>query len=153
MVRAALALAVWTPMAWACACSGCRHGGGPPDPSPPTSAATADPPAAETVVRVEDDGKTFDVAVGASLTFRLANHGGTGYAWVPATVDGGEGSVLSRVGETTSEASSDVPGASKLDVLRFVARRAGTATVEMDLVRPWEHQPPVKTLRVTVIAR
>jgi predicted secreted protein len=132
---------------------GCRHGGAPPSPSAATSAAPSAAAPAERVLGTEDDGKTLELAQGDTLTVRLAGHAGTGFAWVLAAVDGGDGGVLSQVGERTSELASDTPGAPKLDVYRFVARSAGTRTVEMDLRRPWGDQPAVKTWRVTVNVR
>jgi predicted secreted protein len=130
--------------------SGCHHDSALPAPSGSTS-ATPGIDAGETVVLgTADDGKTFDLPVGGSLTLRLAGHAGTGYAWVPVAQEAGDGGVLSPTGERTSEVSSDTPGAPKVDVYRLSASRAGTATVEMALRRPWGNEPPVKTWRVTV---
>jgi predicted secreted protein len=146
---------------------GCHHESAPPNPSGSTTptlsgsttptaeidAAVTVPDAAdagETVVSVEDDGKTFDLPPGGTLTFRLASHSGTGFVWKPAPLDGG---VLAGVGERTTEVSSAVPGAPKMDIYRFVARSAGTTVIEMSYQRPWGHQPPVKTVRVTVTVR
>ena len=153
MVRAALAMVALPLLAGACACGTCHRGGAPPSPSAASSATTPAVATGETVVDAEDQGRTFDLAPGATLVFRLASHAGTGYAWVPAAVDGGDGGVLSPLGDRASEPSSDTPGGPKLDVYRYVARHSGTVTVEMDLVRPWEHGPPAKTLRVTVTVR
>ncbi|HEY8039683.1 MAG TPA: protease inhibitor I42 family protein [Polyangiaceae bacterium] len=101
----------------------------------------------ETVVHVEDDGKTVDLAAGATLTVKLASHSGTGYAWMPAKVDA---AVLSQVGDRTSEISSSTPGAPKLDVYHFTAVKAGTTTLQMDLKRPFGNAPPGKTIKITV---
>jgi predicted secreted protein len=147
MHRGRATLATPAVAALALAWAACRHDSAPPRPSgSPDPTALADS-GGDTEVRVEDDGKTFDLAPGGTLTFRLASHSGTGFVWTPAAEDGG---VLSQVGERASEASSDVPGAPKTDVYRFVARSAGTATIEMDYQRPWGNQPPVKTVHVTV---
>jgi predicted secreted protein len=135
--------------------AGCRHDRVPPNPAgAPDTTAQADASetaeaadAGETVVRAEDDGRTFDLPAGGILTFRLASHSGTGFVWKPAPLDGG---ALSQVGERTTEVSSVLPGAPKVDVYRFVARSAGTLGIEMDYQRPWGNQPPVKTVRVTV---
>ena len=138
--------------------AGCRHDRVPPNPSgAPDTTAQADASetldaadAGETVVRAEDDGRTFDLPPGGILTFRLPSHSGTGFVWRPAALDGG---VLSQVGERSTEVSSGVPGAPKTDVTRFVARSTGTVGIEMDYQRPWGNQPPVKTVRVTVHVR
>ena len=145
----------------ACACgclvtsAGCHGDGVATNPSGATGAAGTTPSAtspetADVVVHADDDGKTLDVPLGGTVTFRLVGHTGTGYVWLPAPMDGG---VLGQVGERTSEVSSDTPGAPKVDIYRFAAQSAGTATVEMDLKRPWGDQPPVRTTRVTVKVR
>lgn len=138
-------------------CPACRHDDPPPSPpavtSTPAASSTAAADAAaagETVVGVDDDGKTFDVARGATIVFKLVAHGGTGFAWVPSPVDGAS---LAQQGERTTELSSDVPGAPRMDVYRFVGQAPGTTTIEMDLRRPWGDAPPVKTVRVTVNVR
>lgn len=168
MLRPAVALAVVS--VTSLACGACHHDEPPPNPSAaatasgPGSTATPLPAPADgqagttgdaaatedVVVRIEDDGKSFDVARGAELTFELARHAGTGFEWSPAPMDGG---VLVQRGERTSRRTSDVPGAEKDDVYRFVAQSAGTVSVEMQLRRPWGDQPPVKTLRVVVHVR
>lgn len=138
--------------------AGCRHDRVPPNPSgAPDTTAQADASetaeaadAGETVVRIEDDGRTFDLAPGGILTFRLPSHAGTGFMWKPAPFDGG---ALTQIGERGSEVSSVVPGAPKTDVYRFVARSPGTVGIEMDYQRPWGNQPPVKTVRITVNVR
>jgi predicted secreted protein len=135
---------------------GCHHDGAPPHPSgPPDTRTPADAPAAAVedadaayaVVHAEDDGRTFDLPPGGALVFRLASRSGTGFVWRPVPLDGG---VLTPVGERTSEVSSEVPGAPRLDVYRFVARSVGTTGIEMDYGRPWGNQAPVRTVRVTV---
>jgi predicted secreted protein len=99
-------------------------------------------------VRVEDDGKTFDVASGATVTFRLASNAGTGYVWMPS---GADPAVLAQVGDRTSEVESGVPGAPKVDVYRFTAQRAGSTPVGMDLQRPWtKSAPPARSIHVIV---
>jgi predicted secreted protein len=127
------------------ACLACHHDDPPAQPPPVTT--SADDAAAETVVRVEDDGKTFEVARGATLVFKLVTHGGTGFAWMPAPLDGG---TLAQQGDRTTELASDVPGSPRTDVYRFVAQTPGTTTIAMELERPWGDAPPAKTLRVTV---
>jgi predicted secreted protein len=99
-------------------------------------------------VRGEDDGKTFDVAAGGTITFKLASQAGTGYVWMPS---GADPTVLAQVGDRTSEVESSTPGAAKVDVYRFVAQHAGSTAVEMDLQRPWtKNAPPAKAIHVLV---
>lgn len=128
------------------ACGGCQRDA---PPATPESGSTA-PSSSDTVVRLEDDGKTIEVAPGSRVVFKLASNSGTGYAWVASPVDP---SVLLPQGSGEVERSSDVPGAAKLDVLRFSAQGPGTIAVQVDLKRPWGDQPAVKTLRITLIVR
>jgi predicted secreted protein len=138
------------------ACNGCHDGNaGPASPASatvlPSAAApgnSATPAAAtETVVHAEDDGKAFDVARGATVTFSLPSNAGTGYIWVPTQVDA---NVLAQQGDRTSDASSDVPGAPKVDVYHFAAANPGTTTVEMSLKRPFGSGAAARTVHVTV---
>jgi predicted secreted protein len=101
----------------------------------------------ETIVRVEDDGKAFDVAQGGAVTFKLARNAGTGFAWALKTVNS---AVLARQGEPTSEGSSETPGAPRFEVLRFAARSPGTTAVEFVLQRAFG-TAPARSMRVTVI--
>jgi predicted secreted protein len=104
--------------------------------------------AADPVVHVEDDGKTYDVAAGGTITFRLASQAGTGYVWMPF---GGDPAVLAQVGDRSSELESSAPGAASIDVYRFVAQHPGSTAVEMDLQRPWtKNAPPAKAIHVLV---
>jgi predicted secreted protein len=141
------------------ACNGCHDGNA--SPASPASAAVAPsaaPPgnsatpvgagaAGETVVHAEDDGKSFDVARGATVTFSLPSNAGTGYIWVPTQVDA---NVLAQQGDRTSDAASDVPGAPKADVYHFAAANPGTTTVEMSLKRPFGSGAAARTVHVTV---
>jgi predicted secreted protein len=137
------------------ACNGCHDGSAPPAsaavaPSASGSGNSATPSGPETVVHVDDDGKSFDVARGTTVTFSLPSNAGTGYVWTPTQVDA---NVLAQQGDRTSETSSDVPGAPKVDVYHFAATSAGTTTVEMSLKRPFGSAPPGRVIHVTVNVR
>lgn len=138
------------------ACNACHDGNTPPAsatsaaavPSGPSPGNSATPTAGtETVVHVEDDGKAFDVARGSIVTFALPSNAGTGYIWTPTQIDA---NVLAQQGDRTSDASSDVPGAPKLDVYHFAAANPGTTTVEMALKRPFGSGAAARTVHVTV---
>jgi predicted secreted protein len=113
-----------------------------------TTAPSDAAPKASTLVHVEDDGKTFDVARGSAITFKLASHGGTGYAWAPSHFDSAS---LAQQGDRTSELSSDAPGAPKADVFQFTAIAPGETTIEMALRRPFGDATPARILRVTLV--
>jgi predicted secreted protein len=106
--------------------------------------------AAETIIHAEDDGKSLDVARGATVTVVLPSNAGTGYVWVPTQVDGG---ILVQQGERTSDLSSDVPGAPKMDVYHFTAENSGSTALEMSLKRPFGTGAPARAIRVTVRVR
>jgi predicted secreted protein len=103
--------------------------------------------AGETTVRVEDDGKTFDVAAGSTLVFKLAGNAGTGFMWRPSGVNA---AVLAQQGSVTHVTAGSTPGAANEDVYRFRAVAPGSSPVEMGYARPWEHGPAGKTIHVTV---
>ncbi len=154
MLRAALALTALSLFA----CNGCNGDGNAPPaatgPIGPAAMPGAVPGAAaavsngETVVHVEDDGKTFDVARGSAVTFKLAANAGTGFQWSPAP--GVDPSILAAQGERGQEISSDAPGAPKLEVFHFLAGAPGTVTVEMDLKRAFGSAPPARVVHVTL---
>jgi hypothetical protein len=115
---------------------------GAADGSPATAQGAADgspATAQETLVHADDDGKTFDVAKGGTLT---------GYRWVPTKIDA---NVLAQQGDRTVEASSSgVPGGPTSEVYHFVAASAGTTVLEMSLKRPFGSGAPARTVHVTI---
>jgi predicted secreted protein len=147
MIRVALALAATTLIA----CNGCNGGGNAPPPAPNGSAVPGPggpgTPGGETVISDQDDGKSFDVQHGTTVTFKLAANAGTGFNWFPAGVDP---NILAQQGDRTNEVPSDTPGAPKTEVYHFLANAPGTAVVEMDLKRPWGNQPPGRVIHVTI---
>lgn len=142
------------------ACNGCHDSAPPANAAVTTTGAatnvSGDPDAAPlaaagtTTIHVEDDGKSFDLARGASVAFSLPSNAGTGYVWVPTKIDAG---ILSQQGDRTSDVSSDVPGAPKVDVYHFVGASPGTSVVEMSLKRPFGSAPPARIIHVTVNVR
>jgi predicted secreted protein len=158
MIRHAVALAALSLLA----CNGCNDGRSPavaPAGTATPTAAASPPPAGsapsagaagDTIVRADDDGKSFDVARGAGVTFRLASNSGTGYLWIPTQVDA---IVLAQQSDRASEAASDMPGGPKADVYRFTAGAAGSTVVEMSLKRPFGSAPPARVIHVTINVR
>jgi predicted secreted protein len=145
MIRHALVLSAMSLFA----CNGCNGDGNTPPATGPgaPSGSAGGPVAGETVVHVEDDGKTFDVGRGSPVTFKLSSNAGTGFQWVPVGIDP---NILAQQGDRGQELSSDTPGAPKLEVYHFLANAPGTAVVEMDLKRPWGNQPPGRVIHVTI---
>jgi predicted secreted protein len=155
MIRPTASLAV-LPLLLLFGGHGCGGGSPPAAQNAAAGAPSAGPArgegaAGDAVVHVEDDGKTFDLAAGATITFKLASQAGTGYVWMPA---GADPMVLAQVGDRASEVESSAPGGSKVDVYRFVAQHAGSTAVEMDLQRPWtKSAPPARAIHVLVNVR
>jgi predicted secreted protein len=114
------------------------------------SAVGAAPGAQETVIHVDDDGKSFDVARGSIVTVSLASNAGTGYRWVPTKVDA---NVLAQQGDRAVESASPnatVPGGPTNEVYRFSAASPGTTSLEMSLKRPFGSGDPGRVVRVTI---
>jgi predicted secreted protein len=140
------------------ACSGCHDGGAPAVSAPETSAPIADAgtPSAvtavdggsDTVIHLEDDGKSFDVARGATVTLSLASNAGTGYAWTPTKIDA---TVLVQQGDrTVVQNAPGVPGGPTSEVFQFVAQVPGTTTLEMSLKRGFGNGQPARVLHLTI---
>ncbi len=139
------------------ACNG-SHDGAPPSNASALASASAGapdapvaPPSATTemTLHAEDDGKSFDVARGGTVTFALPSNAGTGYVWVPTQVDA---TVLTQQGDRTSDVSSDTPGAPKLDVYHFAAASPGSTVVEV-IEAAISSAAPARTIHVTVNVR
>jgi len=103
---------------------------------------------AEAVVLLDDDGKAFDVPVGQVVEFALGgSRSGTGYEWVPKRFDP---RIVAQAGGRSTESEAAFAGAPKVDLYRFIAKTAGTTSVEMGLERPFATAPPVRMLHVTI---
>lgn len=137
------------------ACVAC-HDNGPPANAAATNATASssanpnDADSNEIVVHAEDDGKSFDVARGSTVTFVLPSNAGTGYIWMPTQVDAG---ILVQQGDRATDLSSGAPGAPTNDVYHFSATNPGTTTVEMSLKRPFGNQTAGRVVHVTVHVR
>ena len=125
------------------------------DPSPSASAAAsasaASPSAtSESSATLDDDGKSFTVARGATFAIKLAAQSGTGYTWAVTKVDGAALTPTGRK-EKETEGTPQTPGAPTREVFRFTAAASGTARVDLALRRPWETDTaPARTFHVTV---
>jgi predicted secreted protein len=106
------------------------------------------PAGGETVIRAEDDGKSFDVARGSTVTLSLASNAGTGYRWVPTKIDA---AALAQQGDRTVEQNAPgVPGGPTSEVYHFVAATPGSTALEVSLKRPFGSGEPARVLHVTI---
>ena len=108
---------------------------------------------APVVVDGPSSGGRVTLAPGATLIIHLASNPTTGYRWQPAArTDAG---VLRQVGKTYAPNTSSPGrvGVGGVETWTYQAQAAGSATIRLHYVRPWDTPPsPVNTyvLRVNV---
>ena len=97
------------------------------------------------VVTEQDDGKAVELAVGDVLSVELSAVPGTGFSWVPSM---GTDTLLAQMDPAVNfrpkpqDASDRRVGGAETQVLRFQARKPGTADLVLDYRRPWESSNP-----------
>jgi predicted secreted protein len=103
------------------------------------------------LVTEKDDGKTLMAAAGEALTLRLPCQPGAGYTWVILS----DPKLVEVEGEPKFETDeSRRLGGVTHQVFRLRALAAGTAELELGLVRRWEKErKPKKKFRVTLDIR
>lgn len=96
-----------------------------------------------------DNGRTLSLQSGEGLSVSLKITTGTGYTWRITHLDR---KVLRPDGApTTVHNAHPMPGASALQVFRFMGAGAGTTHLEFEYARPWEKDvAPVRTFRLDV---
>ncbi len=110
--------------------------------------------AAGKTVRVTgaDDRHRITVARGDILVVSLASTPGSGFSWQPAGVDS---KILRPQGDPELiRPARPMPGAPATQVFRFLAAAAGTTSLRLNYVRPWERdKPAARTFRIDLIVR
>jgi inhibitor of cysteine peptidase len=98
------------------------------------------------------DGTTIRVAKGSTLEVALDSNPTTGFDWQLA---GAVPSQVTTVGSTLeATATGDSVGAGGIRVFTYTAATAGTGTLRLEYVRPWEKGvPPAKTFTLTVVVQ
>ena len=89
----------------------------------------------ETVVDVQAVRGPVRLHVGDVLRLEVAEPAATGYRWTAATPEGG---LLDPLESSVAAQAGAPPGAQARRTFRFLARRPGSATVDLLLARPWE---------------
>jgi predicted secreted protein len=116
-------------------------------------AATSSPPGLPTehTVTESDTGKEIRVAPGDIITVRLGSQLGTGYGW---EVTRGPGRRLQQPEKRPKIESNRgaSPGASEIEVFRFVARRPGRVYLELRYLRP-RAKTALKSFHVLVVIK
>ena len=98
-----------------------------------------------------DRGKTIELSPGDTLIISIETNPGTGYSW---RVGKNDGAILKYVEQFIFPPKSTVPGAPALQRIKFRALSAGTDSLELEYVRPWEKGvAPAKTYSVTVAVK
>ncbi len=90
-----------------------------------------------------DNGKTIKTSVGQVVEITLKSNATTGYSW--RVVSGGN-AALSQMGDDNYTApGTPIPGKGGTQTFKYVARKAGSASVKLEYVRPWEADKPAQT--------
>ena len=127
------------------------------------SADQADPPAAITdapetsglepadaaplTLTADDDGLTWAVTVGETITVELAGNPTTGYAWSVASMDG---EAVSLEGEQYAPPAGERRGAGGTYRWTLRAKHAGQTTLHLVYAREWEDAEPTREFTVTL---
>jgi inhibitor of cysteine peptidase len=96
-----------------------------------------------------DNGRTVTLRQGSELTVSLRQNVTTGYSW--RVISAGE-PVIVQVGEPTFVPDSELHGAGGTVTFRFRAAEAGTASLKLAYVRPWEKDAkPAAEFAATIV--
>jgi inhibitor of cysteine peptidase len=98
-----------------------------------------------------DNGKSFTVNVGDTVTIAIPGNPTTGYSWVAALSDK-DTALLEQQGDPTylGDSADNVVGAGGTFTFTFKATAAGRAALKLAYVRPWEPDAPAQTYEVQV---
>lgn len=119
----------------AAACSSDSEGEKAGDGTSTTSSTTSTTGAADDGVVVTASGP-ITLAVGETATIRLEANPTTGYQWEPSAAP--DDAVIRVVSDTYEAADSNVVGSGGTQEVVIEGTGAGTTTLEMRYVRPWE---------------
>jgi predicted secreted protein len=101
---------------------------------------------AEVAITEGHDGGIVPARVGDSITLKLAETPATGFRWELGSV---ESQVLALTRDEFQPASLGIGGGG-LRVFHFIAKKPGTAGLELRLARSWESAPPKSVFRVRI---
>ena len=106
---------------------------------------------AKHIISIEDSGKTLKPAVGDHILFTAEENPSTGYMWSAAY-----GKDVLEESESTHEATQTdpqivgAPGVRKMD---FLVKAAGSTTLELTYVRPFDPDHPATKVAVKIDAK
>jgi predicted secreted protein len=100
------------------------------------------------VLTAADSGRSIDLAIGDDVTVVLDANPTTGYSWRLA--DGLDQAVLVITDQQYTPPAASVPGAGGTDAWTFEAADAGTTTITLEYVRPFEPNNVVRQFTIAV---
>ena len=127
-----------------------------------TPAETAEKPAQEGTAQdasqdnpmeltADQDGKTVAVPMGKQIIVRLAGNPTTGFSWQVGHISG---DAVTAQGDPTYVADAHRPGIVGIGgqfMFKLLAAKAGTSTIKLVYLRPWEKdRPPIRTFTATI---
>jgi inhibitor of cysteine peptidase len=104
-----------------------------------------------TMIGEDADGGSARVGVGQVLEVTLESNPTTGYSWQVAETP--DFLTLEGPAAFISDAGPDVVGAGGSEVFRFTVSGAGTGTLRLEYLRPWEDAPPTDVYEVEITAK
>ena len=113
-----------------------------PDSAPAGDAAT---------YTADDDGKTITVIDGKSIVVQLEGNITTGFSWELKSLKGESLKQTGKIQYVSNEAHKRFAGGPGKFFATFKAVKAGSGTIELVYIRPWEkNTPPNKTFTLTI---
>jgi inhibitor of cysteine peptidase len=100
-----------------------------------------------------DNGKQITVKPGDVITLTLNSNPTTGYSWHVMEIDN---AILAQQGDPEYKQASGTEGlvgAGGTETFHFKASGAGSVTLKLGYMRPWESVPPIETFSVQVIVQ
>lgn len=100
-----------------------------------------------------DNGKQITAKTGETLTLALDSNPTTGYSWQVLEINN---TILVQQGDPEYKQASGTEGlvgSGGTETFRFNAAGAGTTTLKLGYMRPWESVPPIETFTVQVIVQ
>ena len=100
-----------------------------------------------------DNGKQNTVKPGDVITLTLNSNPTTGYSWQVMEIDN---AVLAQQGDPEYKQASGTEGlvgAGGTETFHFKASGAGSVTLKLGYMRPWESVPPVDVFTIQVVVQ
>lgn len=110
----------------------------------------ADPPADAIRYTADDDGKTVTVSAGKNIVVQLEGNITTGFSWELKSLKGQSLTQIGKIKYVSNEAPKRFVGGPGRFYASFKTASAGTSTIELVYIRPWEKKAPEKTFTLTV---